>query len=58
MNYWPAEPTNLGECVSLFQTNPTVHLSELVNNLKTVSSRLTRRDYRGHLNRIYQKQVF
>jgi len=58
MNYWPAEPANLGECVSLFQTNPTVQLSKLVNNLKTVSSRLTSRDYRGHLNRIHQKTVF
>ena len=42
----------------LFQTNPTVQLSKLVNNLKTVSSRLIRRDFRGHLNRIYRKPVF
>lgn len=42
----------------LFQTNPTVQLSKLVNNLKTVSSRLTRRDFSGHLNRIYRKPVF
>ena len=40
------------------QTNPTVQLSKLVNNLKTVSSRLIRRDFRGHVNRIYQKRVF
>ena len=32
MNYWPAKPANLGECVSPFQTNPTVQLSKLVNN--------------------------
>src|SRR5262245_16456548 len=42
----------------LFQTNPTVQLSKLVNNLKTVSSRLIRRDYKGHVNRIYRKRVF
>lgn len=42
----------------LFQTNPTVQLSKLVNNLKTVSSRLIRRDFREHLNRIYWKPVF
>src|SRR5919106_654793 len=36
----------------LFQTNPTVQLSKLVNNLKTVSSRLIRRDFSRHLNRI------
>jgi putative transposase len=42
----------------LFQTNPTVQLSKLVNNLKTVTSRLIRRDYKGHVNRIYRKRVF
>jgi REP-associated tyrosine transposase len=42
----------------LFQANPTVQLSKLVNNLKTVSSRLIRRDFRGHVNRIYRKPVF
>jgi putative transposase len=42
----------------LFQTNPTVQLSKLVNNLKTVSSRLIRKDFSRHLNRIYRKPVF
>jgi len=42
----------------LFQTNPTVQLSKLVNNLKTVSSRLIRRDFRQQVNRIYRKRVF
>jgi len=42
----------------LFQTNPAVQLSKLVNNLKTVSSRLIRRDFKGHLNRIYRKPIF
>jgi putative transposase len=36
----------------LFRTNPTVQLSKLVNNLKTVSSRLIRKDFAKHLNRI------
>lgn len=42
----------------LFRTKPTVQLSKLVNNLKTVSSRLIRRDFSKHLNRIYWKPVF
>jgi putative transposase len=42
----------------LFRTNPTVQLSKLVNNLKTVSSRLIRRDFRERLKRIYWKPVF
>jgi putative transposase len=42
----------------LFRTPPTVQLSKLVNNLKTVSSRLIRRDFRKHVNRFYQKPVF
>ena len=42
----------------LFQTNPTVQLSKLINNLKTVSSRLIRRDFREHLSRIYRNPVF
>jgi hypothetical protein len=42
----------------LFKTNPTIQLSKLVNNLKTVSSRLIRRDFRQHVNRIYRKPVF
>jgi putative transposase len=42
----------------LFRTPPTVQLSKLVNNLKTVSSRLIRRDFRKHVNRFYRKPVF
>jgi putative transposase len=42
----------------LFRTNPTVQLSKLANNLKTVSSRLIRRDFRKHVNRFYCKPVF
>jgi putative transposase len=42
----------------LIQTNPAVQLSKLINNLKTVSSRLIRRDFKKHLSRIYLKPVF
>ena len=42
----------------LFRTNPTIQLSKLVNNLKTVSSRLIRRNYKERVNRIYRKRVF
>jgi putative transposase len=41
-----------------FRTTPTIQLSKLVNNLKTVSSRLIRRDFRKHVNRFYRKPVF
>lgn len=43
----------------LMSVNPKVQPSKLVNNLKTVSSRLIRRDFAEHLNRIYHgKPVF
>jgi putative transposase len=42
----------------LFRTNPTTQLSKLINNLKTVSSRLIRRDFRSQLSRIYRKPEF
>ncbi|HEU0184500.1 MAG TPA: IS200/IS605 family transposase [Blastocatellia bacterium] len=42
----------------LFRTNPTVQLSKLVNNLKTVSSRLIRRDFRKQINSFYREPVF
>jgi REP-associated tyrosine transposase len=42
----------------LFRTNPAVQLSKLVNNLKTVSSRLISRDFRKRVNRFYRKPVF
>jgi putative transposase len=42
----------------LIKTNPTVQLSKLINNLKTVSSRLIRRDFKAQLSRIYRNPVF
>jgi putative transposase len=38
--------------------NPNLILSTLVNNLKTVSSRLIRRDFKGSISRVYRKPVF
>ncbi|MEO1351039.1 MAG: IS200/IS605 family transposase [Cyanobacteria bacterium J06635_15] len=43
----------------LMSVNPKVQPSKLVNNLKTVSSRLIRKDFAEHLNRVYRgKPVF
>ena len=43
----------------LMSVNPKVQPSKLVNNLKTVSSRLIRKDFSEHLNRVYRgKPVF
>lgn len=37
---------------------PNLDLSRFVNNLKTTSSRLIRRDFAGQLARVYRKPVF
>jgi putative transposase len=37
---------------------PDVEVSKLVNNLKTVSSRLIRKDFLTQLNSVYSKPVF
>lgn len=37
---------------------PDVEVSKLVNNLKTVSSRLIRKEFHEHVNRFYNKPVF
>ena len=41
----------------LVELTPKVAPSVFANNLKTVTSRLLRRDHRAHLERIYRKQV-
>jgi len=41
----------------LLSSNPKTAPSNLVNNLKTVCSRLLRRDYRDHLERVYRQPV-
>jgi REP element-mobilizing transposase RayT len=42
----------------LIDYNPKVQISKLVNNLKTVSSRLIRKDFASHVERFYYKPVF
>jgi putative transposase len=42
----------------LFETHPKIDLSKLVNNLKTVSSRLIRRDFSKEIRKVYRKPVF
>jgi putative transposase len=37
----------------LFEAIPSIDLSKLVNNLKTVSSRLIRKEYAQHLKQFY-----
>ena len=38
--------------------NPKVQISKFVNNLKTVSSRLIRKEFANHVERFYYKPVF
>lgn len=42
----------------LFDAPPTVEPARFVNNLKTVTSRLIRRDHTDHLSQFYRKPVF
>ena len=42
----------------LFETHPSMDLSKLINNLKTVTSRLIRKKYPTHLKKYYWKPVF
>lgn len=41
----------------LLETEPKTPLTKLVNNLKTVSSRLLRKEFGKHLDRFYHKPV-
>jgi len=45
-------------CHLLVEMYPDIAPSKLVNTLKTVSSRLIRRDYQAHLSKFYYKPVF
>jgi putative transposase len=42
----------------LIDYNPKVQISKLVNNLKTVSSRLIRKEFTEHIGKFYYKPVF
>jgi putative transposase len=54
---WDCELIELGGEANhihvLFEAIPSIDLSKLVNNLKTVSSRLMRKEYAEHLHRFY-----
>ena len=39
--------------LNLFETHPSVDLSKLVNNIKTVTSRRLRSEYKEHLSQFY-----
>jgi putative transposase len=41
-----------------FQYHPDIALSNLVNNLKSVTSRKLRQEFSDHLNSFYWKDVF
>lgn len=49
------EPDHVHALLSL---PPNLDLSRFVNNLKTTSSRLVRREFAHQLNRVYRKPVF
>ncbi|RAM50981.1 MAG: IS200/IS605 family transposase [Hapalosiphonaceae cyanobacterium JJU2] len=42
----------------LIEINPKVQISAFANNLKTVSSRLIRKEFPEHCSKFYQKPVF
>jgi len=42
----------------LIEAHPSMQLSKFVNNLKTVSSRLIRKEFTDHLRKYYWKPVF
>lgn len=45
-------------CHLLIDINPKVQISAFANNLKTVSSRLIRKEFLDHCNQFYKKPVF
>lgn len=42
----------------LVECHPNIKLSNFVNNLKTVSSRIIRKKFASHVNKFYSKPVF
>ena len=57
---WDAELVefNGGYVHLLINYPPHIQLSKLIANLKTVSSRLIRKEFRSEVNRYYRKSVF
>ncbi len=45
-------------CHLLIDINPKVQISAFANNLKTVTSRLIRKEFPEHCNQFYKKPVF
>jgi len=41
-----------------FESNPQTQLSKLINNFKTVSSRLIRKEFKSHVDKYYWKPYF
>lgn len=42
----------------LFEAGPEIQLSKLINNYKTVTSRLIRKEFKDYLDTVYFKPVF
>jgi len=42
----------------LFEAPPQVKLSQLINTLKTVSSRLIKKEFKSHIENFYPKSAF
>lgn len=42
----------------LFESSPQVQLSKLVNNFKTVSARLIRKEFKDQVDKYYYKPLF
>ena len=42
----------------LFESSPQIQLSKLVNNFKTVSARLIRKEFKDHVDKYYYKPLF
>ena len=54
----PARDYGPARVHALLDLPPNLDLSRFVNNVKTTSSRLLRRDFGQHLRRVYRKPVF
>ena len=50
-----AEPDHLHV---LIQAHPSVDLSKYINSIKTVSSRLIRKEFKSHVDKFYWKRYF
>ncbi len=42
----------------LISAHPSMELSKFINNLKTISSRLIRKEFKEHLSKFYSKAYF